>query len=158
MTHKWNYSKIWLYTNTFTDVKFYENLVVTQYYEADASKEHIIRGNAAVVRCVIPSFVADFVNIVSWHTDQDESFFPGTDYGLLEIVISSDLLFITLLHHSVYLMSFCLINSNFLNSCCSILWHWCEQGICYSRQCSHSEMRNSIFHRRFCIRCFVAYR
>lgn len=56
--------------------------MVTQYYEADASKEHVIRGNAAIIKCSIPSFNAEFVDVVSWHTDQDESFFPGTDYGL----------------------------------------------------------------------------
>lgn len=56
--------------------------VVTQSYEADASKEHVIRGNAAIIRCSIPSFNADFVNVISWHSDQDESYFPGTDYGL----------------------------------------------------------------------------
>lgn len=59
-----------------------QKIVVAQYYEADASKEHVIRGNAGIIKCEIPSFQADFINVVSWHTDQDESFFPGTDYGL----------------------------------------------------------------------------
>lgn len=31
----------------------------------------MIRGNSAVLKCSIPSFVADFVNVVSWH-DEDE--------------------------------------------------------------------------------------
>lgn len=61
---------------------FFEKPVVTQYYEADASKEHVIRGNAAIIKCHVPSFNAEFVDVVSWHTDQDDSFFPGTDYGL----------------------------------------------------------------------------
>lgn len=55
--------------------------MVAQYYEADVNKEHVIRGNAAVVKCLIPSFVADFVTVESWHTDQDEAYYPGTDYG-----------------------------------------------------------------------------
>lgn len=55
--------------------------VVAQYYEADVNKEHVIRGNAAVIKCLIPSFVADFVEVVSWHTDSDENYFPGTEYG-----------------------------------------------------------------------------
>uniref|UniRef100_B4MR79 GK22019 n=1 Tax=Drosophila willistoni TaxID=7260 RepID=B4MR79_DROWI len=54
--------------------------VVAQYYEADVNKEHVIRGNSAVIKCLIPSFVADFVEVVSWHTDQDENYFPGTEY------------------------------------------------------------------------------
>lgn len=55
--------------------------MVAQYYEADVNKEHVIRGNAAVIKCLIPSFVADFVEVVSWHTDSDENYFPGTEYG-----------------------------------------------------------------------------
>ncbi|XP_037955316.1 Down syndrome cell adhesion molecule-like protein Dscam2 [Teleopsis dalmanni] len=55
--------------------------VVAQYYEADVNKEHVIRGNSAVVKCLIPSFVADFVEVVSWHTDGDESYFAGNEYG-----------------------------------------------------------------------------
>lgn len=31
----------------------------------------MIRGNSAVLKCSIPSFVADFVAVVSWH-DEDE--------------------------------------------------------------------------------------
>lgn len=60
--------------------------MVAQYYEADVNKEHVIRGNAAVIKCLIPSFVADFVDVVSWHTDQDESFYPSTDYGSSSII------------------------------------------------------------------------
>ncbi|KAI8122153.1 Down syndrome cell adhesion molecule-like protein Dscam2, partial [Lucilia cuprina] len=54
--------------------------VVAQYYEADVNKEHVIRGNSAVIKCLIPSFVADFVEVVSWHTDNEENFYPGTEY------------------------------------------------------------------------------
>lgn len=60
----------------------FDRTVVAQYYEADVNKEHVIRGNAAVIKCLIPSFVADFVTVESWHTDQDEAYYPGTDYGL----------------------------------------------------------------------------
>ncbi|GAB0091586.1 Immunoglobulin-like domain [Sergentomyia squamirostris] len=54
--------------------------VVAQYYEADVNKEHVIRGNSAVMKCLIPSFVADFVEVVSWHSDQNESFIPNGDF------------------------------------------------------------------------------
>lgn len=57
-------------------------LVVAQYYDTDVNKAYVIRGNAAVLKCEIPSFVADFVSVVSWHTDQSEDFLPGTEYGL----------------------------------------------------------------------------
>lgn len=54
------------------------SLVVTQYYEADVNKEHVIRGNSAVMKCLIPSFVADFVEVVSWHTDENDTYFART--------------------------------------------------------------------------------
>lgn len=56
-------------------------LVVQQLYDTDVNKEYAIRGNSAVMKCVVPSFVADFVTVVSWHTDDGEEFFPSGDYG-----------------------------------------------------------------------------
>lgn len=72
--------------NHFFFVSFYCSTVVTQYYEADVNKEHVIRGNSAVIKCLIPSFVADFVEVVSWHTDQDETFYPDSKFGSLQLV------------------------------------------------------------------------
>lgn len=57
------------------------NLVVSQFYDVDVNKEYAIRGNAAILKCQVPSFVADFVSVVSWHTDQEENFFPGAPDG-----------------------------------------------------------------------------
>lgn len=70
--------------NFFFNYNFLK-LVVNQYYEADVNKEHVIRGNSAVIKCLIPSFVADFIEVVSWHTDQNEEYFPNTAYGLSPI-------------------------------------------------------------------------
>lgn len=56
--------------------------VVQQFYDTDVNKEYSIRGNSAVLKCQVPSFVADFVNVVSWHTDQGDNFYPSaSDYG-----------------------------------------------------------------------------
>ncbi|KQS70968.1 LOW QUALITY PROTEIN: uncharacterized protein Dere_GG10759 [Drosophila erecta] len=63
--------------------------VVAQYYEADVNKEHVIRGNSAVIKCLIPSFVADFVEVVSWHTDEEENYFPGAEYDGKYLVLPS---------------------------------------------------------------------
>ncbi|KAJ4435738.1 hypothetical protein ANN_18355 [Periplaneta americana] len=55
--------------------------VVQQFYDTDVNKEYAIRGNSAVLKCQVPSFVADFVSVVSWHTDQGDDFYPSTsDY------------------------------------------------------------------------------
>lgn len=59
--------------------------VVAQYYDIDVIKEFAIRGNAALLKCLIPSFVADFVSVVSWHTDQNENFYPGSSEGSLKM-------------------------------------------------------------------------
>lgn len=56
--------------------------MVSQLYDTDVNKAYIIRGNAAVLKCEVPSFVADFVSVVSWHTDQEENFYPGDKYGM----------------------------------------------------------------------------
>lgn len=62
-------------------IENYRSVVVTQYYEADVNKEHVIRGNSAVMKCLIPSFVADFVEVVSWHTDENDTYFARNDMG-----------------------------------------------------------------------------
>lgn len=55
--------------------------VVNQFYEAEIMTEYVIRGNAAVLKCSIPSFVADFVKIESW-IDEEGTVIPITStYG-----------------------------------------------------------------------------
>lgn len=49
--------------------------VIAQYYDVDVNKEYAIRGNSVLMKCQIPSYVADFVRIESWHTDQNQSFY-----------------------------------------------------------------------------------
>lgn len=56
-------------------------IVVEQVYDTDVNKEYAIRGNSAILKCQIPSFVADFVSVVSWHTEQGDDFYPGSDFG-----------------------------------------------------------------------------
>lgn len=36
--------------------------------------EHILRGNSATLKCLIPSFVADFVEVISWESEGEESY------------------------------------------------------------------------------------
>ncbi|XP_070066211.1 cell adhesion molecule Dscam1 isoform X2 [Drosophila virilis] len=63
--------------------------VVSQHYEEDIHKAFVIRGNSAILKCDIPSFVADFVNVISWHTDQEENFYPDTEYDGKYLVLPS---------------------------------------------------------------------
>ena len=52
-------------------------VVVAQTYNTDARKIHVILGNSALVKCDIPSFVADFVSVVSWLDNDGVEYFPS---------------------------------------------------------------------------------
>lgn len=45
---------------------FHRFAVVQQFYQTEVNNEYVIRGNAAILKCAIPSFVADFVIASSW--------------------------------------------------------------------------------------------
>ena len=44
-----------------------------QTYETDVIKEFVIRGNDALIKCSIPSFVTDFVTVRSWIVESSEN-------------------------------------------------------------------------------------
>jgi len=56
-------------------------LAVHQSYEAEADNEYVIRGNSAVMKCEIPSFVADFVSVTHWVDSLGKEYYPDRDYG-----------------------------------------------------------------------------
>ncbi|PSN52396.1 hypothetical protein C0J52_03159 [Blattella germanica] len=56
------------------------NYVVSQSYEAEADNEYVIRGNSAVMKCEVPSFVADFVVVEMWQDSAGNTYLPGSDY------------------------------------------------------------------------------
>lgn len=56
-------------------------LVVQQYYQSEVNNEYVIRGNAAILKCSIPSFVAEFVQVVGWQDDLGNSFDPDEKNG-----------------------------------------------------------------------------
>lgn len=55
--------------------------VVAQDYQTEAENEYVIRGNSVVMKCKIPSFVADFVSVQSWADSEGQTYFPSRDYG-----------------------------------------------------------------------------
>lgn len=57
--------------------------MVHQFYQTRVIDEFVLRGNTAVLKCLVPSFVADFVEVIEWLTD-DGLFTSATahpDYG-----------------------------------------------------------------------------
>lgn len=57
--------------------------VVGQRYAVNVMDEHVLRGNAAIIKCHIPSFVAEFVEVESWVEDEITDIYPRPDYGII---------------------------------------------------------------------------
>lgn len=43
--------------------------------------EYVIKGNSAILKCSIPSFVSDFVKVESWIDELGTEIFPSDNYG-----------------------------------------------------------------------------
>ncbi|KAA0188854.1 hypothetical protein HAZT_HAZT007594, partial [Hyalella azteca] len=57
-------------------------LVVRQEYDTDVNKGYVIRGNAALLRCEVPSFVGDLVHVTAWQEEATgHHYYPNDDYG-----------------------------------------------------------------------------
>lgn len=56
--------------------------VVLQNYVTGAEDEYVITGNSAVIKCKVPSFVADFVSVESWISSDGQEYRHFSDrYG-----------------------------------------------------------------------------
>ena len=54
---------------------------MSQQFETDSNKEYVIVGNSGVLRCEIPSFVADFVTVQAWVEASGATHFPSERLG-----------------------------------------------------------------------------
>ena len=59
---------------------FFYFSVVHQDYSSEASNEYVIVGNDALMKCIVPSFVSDLVEIIAW-TDTEENIFYRQSSG-----------------------------------------------------------------------------
>lgn len=46
--------------------------VVSQAYDVKFWEEYVLRGNAAILKCQIPSFVSEYVSVASWIVSEDD--------------------------------------------------------------------------------------
>ena len=54
----------------------------SEFYTAEILNEYVIIGNDALLKCNIPSFVADFVSVVGWVDSQGQGYDRmGGKYG-----------------------------------------------------------------------------
>lgn len=59
--------------------------VVNQYYDPNLMPtEYVMRGNAAILKCSIPSFVADFVHVVAWVDEEGVEVVASDDFSASE--------------------------------------------------------------------------
>ena len=49
-------------------------IAVNQNYETEADNEYVILGNTALVKCEIPSFVSDLIQVVGWEDNMGNIF------------------------------------------------------------------------------------
>nr|ACZ26466.1 Down syndrome cell adhesion molecule [Penaeus vannamei] len=63
--------------------------VVPQLYSAEVLTEYVIRGNSAILKCNIPSFVADFVSVQAWVSDDGSVIYPSDNYDGKYLVLPS---------------------------------------------------------------------
>ena len=60
--------------------------VVSQDYSTDADhKVYVIIGNSALIKCQIPSFVADFISVTSWVDNDGIEYFPANNNNGIQI-------------------------------------------------------------------------
>ncbi|XP_025152773.1 Down syndrome cell adhesion molecule-like protein Dscam2 isoform X24 [Harpegnathos saltator] len=50
--------------------------VVTQPYNPEILTEYVIRGNSAILKCSIPSYIAEFVTVEAWIREDEEVYLP----------------------------------------------------------------------------------
>lgn len=48
--------------------------MVHQFYQSRVSDEFVLRGNAGILKCLIPSFVTDFIEVDAWVSNDGETF------------------------------------------------------------------------------------
>lgn len=57
---------------------FISSSVVHQFYQTRVIDEFVLRGNSAILKCAVPSFVADFIEVESWVDEEGMEIFKPT--------------------------------------------------------------------------------
>lgn len=67
----------------FKASSFTLSTVVSQGFETSVNPQiYAMMGNSALVKCEIPSFVADFVSVESWTDEENKEYFSGIWFGM----------------------------------------------------------------------------
>ncbi|XP_015172306.1 PREDICTED: Down syndrome cell adhesion molecule-like protein Dscam2 isoform X26 [Polistes dominula] len=63
--------------------------VVSQFFVTEAENEYVIRANSAIMKCKIPSFVSEFVQVDQWIADDGTVYTAGEEYDGKYLVLPS---------------------------------------------------------------------
>ncbi|XP_049290917.1 Down syndrome cell adhesion molecule-like protein Dscam2 isoform X23 [Anopheles funestus] len=63
--------------------------VINQHYQPEILTEYVIRGNSAILKCSIPSFVSDFVRVESWIDEDGNELVQSENYDGKYMVLPS---------------------------------------------------------------------
>lgn len=55
-------------------ISFGSVLVVHQFYQVRVIDEFVLRGNSATLKCLVPSFITEFVDVEAWLSSEEEEF------------------------------------------------------------------------------------
>lgn len=67
---------------------FFVFSVVKQIYEVQVYDEYVIKGNTAVMKCHIPSFVVEYVKVISWSQVETGARYSSIDLGKLKVSLN----------------------------------------------------------------------
>jgi hypothetical protein len=56
-------------------------LAVSQIYNIEPHNEYVVVGNDVLLKCNIPSFVADFVEVVAWVDSESNAYYLSDKNG-----------------------------------------------------------------------------
>lgn len=71
---KGNDNKLGAYKCLFKFSLFVPQLAVAQFYATEVHNLYVIKGNSGILKCEMPSFVADFLHIVAWIDETETSY------------------------------------------------------------------------------------
>lgn len=58
---------------------FHFYTVVNQLYQTRVIDEYVLLGNSVVLKCLVPSFVADFIHVLGWVDDSGNNIGSNVD-------------------------------------------------------------------------------
>ena len=64
---------------------------MSQDYSTRVGDVYVIIGNSALMKCDVPSFVADFVSVNSWISNEGQEYFATNDKGIKIILLESNM-------------------------------------------------------------------